>query len=300
MSTSTFEDEDQINIFVEICAAGNFFTAIWIVYMIYLSDKRRRLAFQGDEVAAKYIILPCYRPFFIGLVVLYLLMGVGQSLTFILAPTIITQFYIIQYSSLCLLTSFSICPVLLLQSSVSRAAFWRTFYTIAPWFVCCSLLWGLSNKSIASIPLQICFWLLTSLPAVAIGIGVLTKLISSRIQIGSSSNRNSIECMLIYALFFGAANVGSIPSSNNGNKHELVVVSGCLAAFSFIWNQLFPFALQRTLLADTKYWRGLGKHNQGGLKTVADTDAGSKIHSIHRPTMELNVVAGDFQVLGIV
>jgi len=50
--------------------------------------------------------------------------------------------------------------------------------------------------------------------------------------------------------------------------------------------------MNRTLLADTKFWRGLGKHNQG---INIDNELRESGVDIHRPTMELGIASSSFQ-----
>jgi serine/threonine protein kinase len=57
-----------------------------------------------------------------------------------------------------------------------------------------------------------------------------------------------------------------------------------LTIVTIVMNFFFPLALHRSLLADTKYWRGLGTHNVGGIKSEsADT--------LPKPTMDVQVAS---------
>jgi len=45
-----------------------------------------------------------------------------------------------------------------------------------------------------------------------------------------------------------------------------------------VMNLIFPFAIYKSLIADTKYWRGLGRYNKGiGPQAMDKTDAGGEI-----------------------
>ena len=75
-----------------------------------------------------------------------------------------------------MLIAFSVCPIFLLQKSISYTAFYRTAYVIVPWFVCCTVLWGFMNKDHAQIEFQITFWAFSGLPAIIIGMLLLRLL----------------------------------------------------------------------------------------------------------------------------
>jgi serine/threonine protein kinase len=61
-----------------------------------------------------------------------------------------------------------------------------------------------------------------------------------------------------------------------------------MTVLSLIFNQIFPFAIYRSLLADTKFWRGLGRHNQRGINV--NDDLRDKGVTVSRPAMGLSVI----------
>ena len=199
--------------------------------------------------------------------------------------------HILTYYFFSLLTIYNITPVMLVQTSVSRKAFWNTFYMILPWWCICTVLWALSNKvpnKNAVVALEFSFILIATLLPFLLALGILLKIISSRVQIGSSSNRNSTELLLIYSFAFGVLFIIGMAYSS-----DKFFVDLAMTVISFFVNQLYPFALYRTLLADTKFWRGLGKHNRSGMdKNDVLRQSGV---DVHRPTMELSVVSSSFQ-----
>jgi len=285
------QEHDALDYFILFEAVGAFITSGVFAFMIWLSNRRRNLALKGDEVAALKIVLPCWRPLYIFLMVVYMLMALSLGLTFVVPLPVVSQFLVLQFTSLVMLALFSIVPLLLTQKSVSYVAFRRTAWFIGPWFVLCVLMWSLSDLRNATQPLQIIFWILSCIPSLVLSVGILFRCISSRIQMGSTSNRASVEYMLIYTVFFLSINIACVDSLASNNTHHIWELASLLASFSIIWNQLFPLALHRTLLADTKFWRGLGRHNRAGLAYME----GGKAAAVHKPTMDLGLVGDGLQ-----
>ena len=283
---------DNLNWFVGTSALGAFTSSLLFGFLIWLSYRRQRLALQGDEIAALKIVMPCYQPLYIFLGSVYLVISVALALTFVTPLSILSQFLVLQFYSLTMLALFTIVPLLLTQNSVSYMAFVRTAWIIGPWYVLCSLTWGLSDLPQATTPLQIMFWIVSCIPSILLSLGILLKMVPSRIQMGSTSNRASVEYMLVYSCFFVGINIACVPRLQNKDLHSLWNLGSLLAIFSILWNQIFPLALHRTLLADTKFWRGLGRHNRGGLSY---TDGNKTGVSVHKPTVGLAVVTGGLQ-----
>lgn len=285
------QEHDALDYFILFEAVGAFITSGVFAFMIWLSNRRRNLALKGDEVSALKIVLPCWRPLYIFLTVVYMLMALSLGLTFVVPLPVVSQFLVLQFTSLVMLALFSIVPLLLTQKSVSYVAFRRTAWFIGPWFVLCVLMWSLSDLRNATQPLQIVFWILSCVPSLVMSVGILFRCISSRIQMGSTSNRASVEYMLIYTVFFLGINIACVDSLASNNTHHIWELASLLASFSIIWNQLFPLALHRTLLADTKFWRGMGRHNRAGLAYME----GGKAAAVHKPTMDLGLVGDGLQ-----
>ena len=56
-------------------------SSLQIVVSVLIADYRKALAVRGDIAAAKRLLLPCYRPFFIALIVIYLSLTLYQGLS---------------------------------------------------------------------------------------------------------------------------------------------------------------------------------------------------------------------------
>jgi tRNA A-37 threonylcarbamoyl transferase component Bud32 len=274
------------------CIVNYCLTAVSLIVSVRTASQRQALAYSGDASAARRIILPCYRPLFQGLIVFFFVMAGTLCLTFADTSLGSKYFHILQYYNFGSMALFVITPVLLIQSSVSVIAFWNAAYTVIPWWLTCTIVWALSYvKGPSAYPLSILFVFIAVVPPIVLATLILTKLMKSRVQLGSISNRNSIEFLLVYAVIFGALYGAAVISVGTHNME--FTVSAAITAVSFVCNQIFPFALYRTLLADTKFWRGLGRHNQMGINVHDDLrDSGA---NVFRPTMDLSVINSTFQ-----
>jgi hypothetical protein len=270
-----------------ILAFACLISSVYFIFWIQVARKHQEKAYAGDKKSAKRIILPFYRPLIKVYATVFLLLGISVCLLFI--DLSINVHRALEYYGFFILFLYSFIPFFLRQSSASVKAVWRTLYQILPWYLLSTLFWGLSFLSFpAGLSFFILFLLLSTCFPIFVMIGILTKYLSSRVQIGSLSNRNSTELILVYAILYGLCLlVGKI------NCKFTIYTDTLLVIFIFLANQLFPFVMYRTLIADTKFWRGLGKHNQGGL-VVGDSLRQSGI-DVHRPTMEMSIVGSSFQ-----
>ena len=277
---------------VLICILNYALTSLSLLYSVRSANQRQALAYNGDAQAAKRIILPCFKPLFQGLIVFYATLSVVLCLTYS-DPTIKGKyFHVLQYFNFCSMGTYIITPVLLVQSSVSLPAFWNTAYIVIPWWLLCTALWGFSYvKDRSQFILSVLFVFFGAVPPIILSILILTKLIKSRVQLGSVSNRNSIEFLLSYSLVYGIAYLVAIIGISSDDKK--FILTAVVTAVSFLFNQIFPFALYRTLLADTKFWRGLGRHNKMGINIHDDLRESGV--SVFRPTMDLSVISSTFQ-----
>ena len=46
------------------------------------------------------------------------------------------------------------------------------------------------------------------------------------------------------------------------------MIESCSTVLNAVLTPLWPFTVYKTLIADTKYWRGLGRHNKDGVGIV--------------------------------
>jgi serine/threonine protein kinase len=265
------------------CTLTSIYFILWIKRSAYHQEK----AYAGDAKSARRIILPFYKPLIKALVIAYVFLAI--SLILMYSSSTISTHRVVEYYGYISLSLYSLVPFMLLQTSASVKALWKTFFQIFPWFTISSLVWALSfiNNDVG-FSFSIAFVIISVSVPLILSLGILTKSIYSRVQVGSSSNRNCTELLLAYSIVYGVyLAISSVAQT------YYFAVDVYLTVALFCSNQIFPFAMYRTLIADTKYWRGLGKHNQGGIE-LDDTLRSSGI-DVHRPTMEMNIISSSFQ-----
>ena len=255
-------EDSHISILFAISASGSIITGILFSYSLYVVDTRQRLAYQGDQEAAHKLILPCYRPLYIGLIIYFVVLSAAQLLTLTEHDLpVSTVVFILQFHSLCLLASFLICPLLFIQHSISIKGFITTALLLLPWFlICICCLVAVFYQKQWVLAAQIIFLLLTFIPGFIFSVGILSRFIVTRIRLGSRSNRNSVEHLLVFVLIFLSLNIIDIVNPDDDTLFKLLLA---YVIVTFFWNILFALSIHRSLLADTKFWRGLGTHNRG-------------------------------------
>ena len=191
-------------------SAGNIVTSCIFGYFIRQSNWQRTLALQGDHDAAVRILLPCYRPIFRMMVLVYVGSAIALACSFLFKQSVDDQFYCLQFASLLMLTTFSWVPWLLLQPSISYKAFRQTGMVIVPWFCLCTGIWFIMTRYNYSTIIMVLFWIVSGLPALLLGGGMVTGCIKSRVHLNSRSNRSNIDYMLIYSIFYSTINVCAI------------------------------------------------------------------------------------------
>ena len=261
---------DQVSILIIINSIGSLVTAVQFAYSIFLLDDRQKRAYQGDVLAAKRLILPCYRPLYVGFTIYFTLLCIAELLTLIQDDiSLVTLYFILQAQSLFILTAFLISPVLFIQHSVSKRGFVLTAVYIIPWFLvtaaCLAVTYATKSWTLI---VEIIFLFLAFVPPFCVSVGVLSRLVVSRIRLGSKSNRNSTEHLLVFVVLFSQLNLLVVIDPSNDTTIFALLMAYVVAVF--IWSQTFCLAIHRSLLADTKFWRGLGTHNKDGIVSTAD------------------------------
>jgi serine/threonine protein kinase len=265
-------------------AIGLFFGCVILSYIIHSMNKNQSLAYYGDKEAARHLILPCYKPLlraiwasFISLALFVLIVGIIAA-----NPdntTVLITFIAMSCSAL-----YAIPTLLLLQPSVSRNGFWRTGTSLFCWWIL-SVIVLFACLFNDSLLVSILLIVLISLMPILLTAGILLRILPSRVQLSSHSNRLSVELLFVYSILFLAILVSALLSLSKA------VTSLLLSLLIFFSSQLFPIALYKSLLADTKFWRGLGKHNRGGITALTGRDRG--VSSL--PSVTMKVVEFEFQ-----
>ena len=263
---------NQTYILLSIDAFGSIVAAICFVYsIVILLDRRRKLAIEGnDEVAKKAaskLILPCYRPLYQGLFLIFSLLSIGQFLTLSSAKIPLKNaLFIIQFYSLNVLTAVSICPILFTQKFISKKSFIYSALMILPWYLICTgiLLIQYYEINYVMIP-EVVFLFVTFLPSFIVSVGILTRSIPSRVRLESVSHRNAVEHCFIFTIIYSLFNLLDVITPTNQTTLFYLLLTYCIV--TCLWVILFPLALHRSLLADTKFFLGRGTHNQGIFNT---------------------------------
>jgi serine/threonine protein kinase len=281
---------------IGLTIANSFVIAIALAVSVYRAQHHQNLAYNGDLAAAKRIILPCWKPLMRGLLALFIFLGILQLTIFLVLEKYHSEqsgVIIVQHYGLCLLVVFSIPPVLLMQSSVSKAGFYRCFYILISYYIVCNITWVIcrtAGSDSAVRAFEILFFIVTCFPPLLTCIAILSKRVKSRIQLGSMSNRACVEFLVFYVLLYAVLNISAFTAQKSLLSSPSESFRAIVATYSIvvlISGSFFPFALYRTLLADTKFWRGLGKHNQGGIRYSEQIMAGD----LSAPTIELGVMS---------
>jgi serine/threonine protein kinase len=269
------------HIILLISGIGCFITAILFAASVLLLNWRQQAAYGGDEIAANKIVLPCYKPIYTGLSGFFTILGVAQCLCMVDTYNEHKMYKIAQFNSMCVMAGYLIFPVLVVQHGVSMQSLKVTAIVISVWFALVAVIWGIyyDLEDDEQFATGFLFLLLScALPAL-LSIGILTRVIPSRLQLGSVSSRASCHFMLFYAIAFALFNILFLVSGET----RIIDAIG-LTTVTIVMNFFFPLALHRSLLADTKYWRGLGTHNVRGIKSEsADT--------LPKPTMDVQVAS---------
>jgi hypothetical protein len=294
------------HVLILISAIGCIITCFTLLFAVYVADRRQRLAYAGDVDAGLKIILPCYRPLFFGLALFFVFLSTGEILSLLKEYDIYHVYFVLQYHSLSLTATYMISPVLLVQHSVSYVSFMRTALIIAPYWIVMTILWGISwhimlkkgQSSHDFLYVKTVIVLLAFLPPFCLSTAILRRFIVTRVQLGSRSNRSSSQYLFAYSvIFFGFNCFVVFAHSGNPNtvmgSRESANVSITLVSITLLWNLLFTLSLHRSLLADTKFWRGIGTHNQVGIvSTHRETAA-----SMPKPSMDVTIASTEFQLM---
>lgn len=269
---------------------GSTYTTIALIMSLKLSQKRQILAYEGDEEAAQKLILPCYKPLYRGLIGVYSMFSVTIVSTFYFQNSMLKDFYLTNFYTLWLMACFLIPGVLLIQKSgISVKAFWDSFNLVATWLLISSILGAICIWAKNHFPRELyvtligLFICISFIPSFFLSCGILTHYIPSRVQKGSRTNESAIF-LVFFSLVFLICNIicASAILNNNykqGNDTRLEEASTVLALGCLIANILYPLILYRTLLSDTKYWRGVGSHNKGGLSKSSNVNSSTSIKS---------------------
>ena len=235
-----------------ICSC--LFSIIFLARSVARIDSNQEKAFSGDLVAADKIILPCYRTLYVGLLSLYIIiiLFLISLIIYVVSSDPSVQFHvpfsIIEYTSFLILSILSITPILLIQISISNNGLKKATLILTPWFAICSLLWGLSfvNDGQYFIPLHYIFVFIAIVGPILLCCGIFTKILKSRVQLGSSSNRNCVELLLIYSIAFGIIYLYAPTFYSQGKRPDIVNnATIAITVIDCITNIIFPLAIFR-------------------------------------------------------
>ena len=253
----------------------------FVIYELVI-QYRRKLAYQGDEVAARYCFLPCYHPMFRALAGYFFLLTVVMVVMTVSDTSMRQRYSAVQ---LFFFQSVSVCmipPLLLLQPAVSLSAFMATARAVLPWalstniFIYYFLGVNYTNNTTAlwTMDLLLLVWL--NGPPAFINFILLTKAYPSRVNWRTSSNRCSLLVMVFvfvnvteFLVFWNVQDHTNMDDERMNRVYFLITFYLYLPAF--VINLYMPQAVYRTLLADTKYWRGVGGRNRGGLERLSSS-----------------------------
>jgi serine/threonine protein kinase len=253
------------NLLLLIFGLSSAFAAVVMSVIVIRLQRRQFRAYKGDESAARHLVLPFYAPIFKFCVVYLALMALLLLSIAVSSPQRISLLGLecgFIFSSF----AFSFAPVLLTQKSVTLESVKKVFAKAGPWLALSVALWifiTVSDNHMIKFGLKIIFLLsLVLLPLVTCALMVF-RIIRSRVTFASASSRCIVTHFMIFTT--GLAVFFVVDFFTHHGEIEKIVMTIAIS-----WNLLllaiFPITLYRSLLADTKFWRGLGVHNSGGIR----------------------------------
>lgn len=180
-----------------------------------------------------------------------------------------------------------------MQKSVSTNSFKKCAYVILPWWLLCFSVWCGSlftkNNCNDARRIEIAFFLIAFLPIVILCFLVYTRKVYTRVHMTSRMHRGAFDFLLVFSIFYLSSNIViyKFIGIDRNKVHEVTYLLSS-SIISSLWSCFFPYAMFLCLYADTKYWRGIGKRNVGGIRK-------NSLHNTQQPTMTVNVVSTDFQ-----
>jgi serine/threonine protein kinase len=231
------------------------------IISLYHQHRVITLALKGDSIAALNVIMPSLSQF-IRLSLVFGIMFLSLSL-FLVADRGLSltdhEFRIcVQYVSYCALVMSSVIPSLLSTPSLSRRHITQSVTVLALWWLICTGVCALLVTDTAFGINRVVFTVLSGGPPLLLSLSIVTGIKQHRIQLDSMSNRQCVELQLLFGHVYVVCTSGFFAK---GSTNFLMALSvGCALTLGVL-----PFVSHRALLADTKYWRGLGKANTGGI-----------------------------------
>ena len=249
---------------------------------------KRRRAQAGEEAIKMTVILPAYESLLWMLFVAFAVMAANHLLWLLVFLNhddnfeARNEFLYLQFSSVVFLMLYSYFPVLLIQKTVTMKAFRRAWMFMSPWLLmnvgvsmfllldeckdkagelkifsngtsCAEIEVGAAYDVPASV--EVIFALVGPIPPLVFHFLCVTGRLKSRIELRSNNARMSTLFATIYSAIFLTMNLFATLYDNIDNQLFIHLMQ--LGSLSLLlMNLIFPFALYKSLLADTKFWRG--------------------------------------------
>lgn len=223
----------------------------------------------GDSKRARHTILPAYRPLLVGLC--YALAAVAAAVTAtsvaLVACNAIGAWGVWAFADATALlgvTLAAIVPSVVAQDAVTAAAF-RRAVGLPVLALCAQLgLWAgryLADDAAARIAVSVLLVLFGGLAPLTASVLILTGRVQSRVRLRSRTHQAAFVLHAVLAFGF-ALSLGLRVADAPNRAPKCGGFAVAVAVAELLLTSLIPVAAQKTLVADTKYWRGLGRHNE--------------------------------------
>ena len=268
----------MLNIIVYVAFGGYIFCEMGSMWALVLQKKLVARAMNGDRDAGLRVVIPSLCSMFRVYITLCCVL-LCSCVVVIVCPASPAKYMTLELLPFCSLVICSVVPLLLSQPSLSYVHVQYTAVLIASWWIVGAVLLGgcwYPFHPIQMTYMNICVPLVTSATPFIMSILVLTGVKRSRVELKSKSSRQCVELVLVFSCAHGACSVGYTQSQKMQYMAVLSLISGlCMA--------VLPWVTSRALLADTKYWRGLGRNNRGGLVGHDKSSRGRKGSEVEGP-----------------